>query len=189
MKKIRKAILAFLLPALLLFGPALTFANTDTASHGINLNVSEIAVLGLNDTGSISLATAGTVSAGADPSSAAAASDSTKYIKYTSVVNSGATRVITVALGPTDEVPAGTRLTVQAADAGTTNDGTPVGSEIPLTGAMSAANLITGIGSCATGTSATDGANITYNYSITDVTALEDDADATVTVTLTLSDY
>jgi len=175
-KFITSAIVIFLIAAVPLL------AGTAEASHSITLNVNEIAVMGLNDTGSITLETGSTVDPGANPTTIAAATNSDKYLKYTSIVNDGATRSITVALST--GVPAGTQLTVQAADAGTTGDGTPVGSAVTLS--TTDQNLITGIGSCATGT--TNGADLTYSYTITDVTLLEEDSDATITVTYTLTD-
>lgn len=187
MTNLRKTITIFSVSAALLFTAVGAFADTDSAAHDINLAVSEIAVLGLNDTGSISLSTASTVEPGADPSLASADTDSSKYLKYTSVVNNGATRSISVALGSTG-VPSGTQLTVVAADAGTPQDGDPAASPITLAGSMTPAVLISGIGSSATGTGASDGAQLTYSFSITDVTLLEEDADTTVTVTYTLSD-
>ncbi|MDA3938187.1 MAG: hypothetical protein PF693_02615 [Spirochaetia bacterium] len=180
----RKSTKMIILVALMAFviGTSSAFADSDSTHHDINLNVSEIAVLGLNNDSSITLSTPGTVAAGALPT--AVDTDSSKYLKYTSVVGGTATRSITVSLGEIG-VPSGTQLTIEADDASTTQDGTPA-SVITLS--STAASLITGISSCATGTDASDGANLTYSYSVTDVTALLDSADATVTVTFTLGD-
>ena len=51
-----------------------------------------------------------------------------------------------------------------------------------------AETIVTLIGSCATGTGATDGALLTYRFEMTDVTALIAGANATPTITLTLTD-
>jgi hypothetical protein len=165
-------------------GAAGAFAASDSASHDIVLDVQEIAVIGLNDASSITLSTANTIEAGADPSTANDDTDASKLLRYTSVVQGGTTRVITVALGATG-VPAGTQLAVEATNMpGAANVGSPTG-EVVLS--STAANLITGIGSTATGTGA-NGVELTYRYRITDVSALTTDGDATVTVVYTLTD-
>ena len=170
--------------AFVVLGAAGAFAATDSASHDIVLDVQEIAVIGLNDASSITLSTAGTIAAGADPSTAADDTDSSKLLRYTSVVQSGTTHSITVALGATG-VPAGTQLAVEATSMpGAANVGSATG-EVILS--STANNLITGIGSTATGTGA-NGVELTYRYRITDVSAMATDGDATVTVIYTLTD-
>lgn len=160
------------------------FAASDSASHDIVLDVSEIAAVGLNDTTAITLSTAGSITPGDDPANAAADTDASKLLQYTSVVSGGTTRVITVALGATG-VPAGTELGVEAtAMPNAANVGSSTG-RIVL--GSTAQNLITGIGSTATGMGS-NGVELTYDYSITDVSVLATDADATVTVTYTLTD-
>ena len=160
------------------------YAASDTASHDIVLEVREIAVIGLNDTSAITLRTAGTVTPGADPSTAADDTDSSKLLQYTSIVPGSATRNITVALGATG-VPAGTELSLEATQMpAAANVGVAAGRVVL---SSTAANLITGIGSTATGTG-TNGVELTYSYRITDVSALATDDDATVTVTFTLTD-
>ncbi len=51
-----------------------------------------------------------------------------------------------------------------------------------------AADIVEGIGSCATGTGATNGAQLTYVLSINTMTSLVASDNHTVTVTLTLTD-
>jgi len=179
-----QAIKTVLVITFITIGSVGAFAASDSASHDILLDVQEIAVIGLNDTSAITLTTANTITAGQDPSQATADSDSSKLLHYTSVVQGGTTRNISVALGASN-VPAGTELAVEATNfPGAANVGSSAG-EVVLSN--TASNLITGIGSTATGTGSS-GVELTYRYRITDYSALATDSDATVTVTYTLTD-
>ena len=173
-----------LVAALIAVGAVGAFAASDSASHDIVLNVQEIAVIGLNDGSPITLSTSNTIVPGADPSSAGDDVNASKLLQYTSVVQRGTTRSISVALGTTG-VPSGTELTVEATSMpSAANVGTATG-EVVLSAA--AGTLITGIGSTATGAGAS-GVELTYRYRITDVSAIATDDDATVTVVYTLTD-
>jgi len=176
-----KKLCAMFLGMVILVGIAGVATAQDTASHDVILQISEICVIDVAPAGSITL-TLGTVTTGGD--TPADATNNTKYLQYTSLVPSGETRRITAALDSGESAPAGTALRVQASGI-SGNEGTPAG-QITLTD--SATDLVTGIGSCATGTGATDGAQLTYTFTVTDFSQLEVTAGSTVTVTYTLTD-
>jgi len=93
-----------------------------------------------------------------------AETDESRWLNYTSIVALNATNKITVKL--TGTVPAGTTLTVEAADA-STGDGSKGGTagEVTLDD-TDAHDLITGIGSCYTGNATSEGAQLTYTWSV-----------------------
>lgn len=93
------------------------------------------------------------------------ATSNTSWINYTSVITSGVTNKITVAISG-NPVPAGTELKVQAGNYTGNGDGTfgtPTG-QVVLSG--SSQDLITGIGSCYTGSGNTNGHQLTYTWSV-----------------------
>ena len=120
------------------------------------------------------------------------ATSNTSWINYTSVIETGTTNKVTVALtGAT--VPAGTTLKVVAAvDAGLGDGslGTPA-DEVTLS--TTAQDLITAIGSCYTGDGSSSGHQLTYTWSVDAAdyanivaTASASDITATYTITATL---
>jgi hypothetical protein len=111
-------------------------------------------------------------------------SDSSTYAQYTSVVASGKTRSITAQWAAGDAAPSGCVLQLQAQPAGG-NQGTSAGT---ITLSSTPQNIVTGIGSCATGRGSTQGARLTYTLVINDVESLVAGEEKTVTVTLTLTD-
>jgi len=122
-------------------------------------------------------------------SAIAEVTSNTSWINYTSVIESGSTNKVTVAL--TGTVPAGTTLTVVAADAvgGNGNFGTPAAA---VTLSATAQDLITEIGSCYTGDGDTNGHQLTYTWSVDAggyanvVAASGSDITATYTIEATL---
>ncbi len=158
----------------------LAMAATDDATQNLTLAVSEICVLDV--TGNPGVITV--VAPGTGGQTPANPSDNSTYAQYTSTVASGLTRNMTAQWGGADAAPAGTSLDLTAAPAGGTQ-GVTAGL---ITVSSSAQNIITGIGSCATGTSDTDGAQLTYTLMIDDVTALVAGDSQSVTITLTLAE-
>ncbi|MBN1525436.1 MAG: hypothetical protein JW904_13185 [Spirochaetales bacterium] len=152
----------------------------DTASHEVQLTVAEVCLIDLNDPALITLETTIPANGGEDP---AGESNTDKYLQYTSLVPSGQTRAISIAWDVADSAPAGTALLLEAI-AVPANCGTAAGQ---ITVSSSGQNLITGIGSCATGTGATTGAQLQYDLSITDVTQLNVGDTSTVTIYFTLT--
>ena len=175
-----KKLTGFLLIALLLFcyagvGQA---QDTDTDVHTVTININDIAIIDLEG-GDITLALTAPDDAGDDP---VYDEDATCYLNYTSVVASGAEKKITAQI-TTGTVPAGADLKLTAAPAA--GEGTS-GGQVTLDD-LAAKNVITAIGSCATGTGANDGAQLTYRLDVEDVTALlastNNDVDVTYTIT------
>ena len=165
---------------LLLGAASFVMAASDTASHQVTLQINEVVLIDLNDTGTITLSTSAPTNGGEDPTGS---TDATKLLQYTSLVASGTTRNITAAWGAGDSAPAGTSLKLQAtsvpASCGT------AGAQVTLSN--SGQNIITAIGSCATGTGA-NGAELTYTFSIDTVSSLNVGDSETVTITFTLTD-
>ena len=156
------------------------FALSDTTSHDVTMQVNEIALIDLNNTAAITLTTNNPANGGDDP---LGDTDSTKLLQYTSLAGAALSRNITAQWGATDTAPAGTSLKLQAtsipAGCGT------AAAQVTLSNVGQ--NLITGIGSCATGTGAS-GAALTYTFSIDTVGSLVVGETQTVTVTFTLTD-
>jgi hypothetical protein len=164
----------------LLLASAFAFGLNDTAIHSVILQVNEIALIDLNNTAAITLTTNPPGAGGLDP---IGDTDSSKLLQYTSLVASGVTRNITVNWDATDSAPAGTSLSLEAVSV-PANCGTAAGALVITDIAQ---NLITTVGSCATGVGA-NGAALTYTFDITDVTQLVVGDTRTVTVTFTLAD-
>jgi hypothetical protein len=110
-------------------------------------------------------------------------SDTSKILQYTSLVAAGTTRNVTAAWGGADSAPAGTALLLEATSV-PGGCGTAAGQ---ITVSDIAQNIITGIGSCATGTGAS-GAQLQYDLDITAVGSLVVGDSSTVTITFTLTD-
>ena len=156
------------------------FAANDSASHGVTMNVNEVVLLDLNDTSTVVLTTVAPTNGGELP---VGSTDSSKLLQYTSLAPTGQTRNLTVQWGGADAAPAGTSLQLEA-----TSVPAGCGTAAPqVTVGPSALALITGIGSCATGTGAS-GAQLTFTFTIDDVNALVVGDNATVTLTYTLTD-
>ena len=179
----KKIVLTALILAVL--GAGSLFAATSSASHDVTITVSEVVLMELNSTAAISLTTVspGVGNAGDDVTGQ---TDSSKRLIYTSLVANSTTRKITAALDANLTQP-GVALTLTAVAPGGATEGSSAGTKTLTTVAE---DIITTIGSCATGnTDGTDGAALTYALSVTNVDALEVDAvGETVTVTLTLTD-
>jgi len=158
----------------------LTFAQT-TASQTVTMQISAISVLGV--TGNPAALTVTAPALGGDlpdnPTS------NTTYARYTSTVAAGVTRRLQANWGVADGAPAGCQLQLTATPAGLPNQGSSSGQ---ITMTSTATNIVTGIGSCATGTTATSGAQLAYVLSVDTMTALVAGDNHVVTITLTLTD-
>ena len=156
------------------------FALSSTASHSVQLNVPEIAMLSLNSTGTITLAVQPPVQGGLPPTGQ---TDATKVLWYTAVNSAGLNRSISVQWGGADAAPAGTSLHVQAtavtAGCGTAAAAVQIGSV--------AQNIVTAIPSCVTGQAA-NGAQLTYTFQVDTAASLVVGDNHLVTVTFTLTD-
>ena len=177
----RKTIIVALTVILLSFG-SLAFGLNDTDNHPVTMIINEIAMMALNSPGGITLTTNQPLLAGGD---VAGDTNSTKELRYTSLVAVGITRKITASLSG-DLPPAGTSLDLEASDVvgGTGVTGSAVVGGITL--GVGAQNIITGIGSCATGTA--NGAVLTYTFNIDTVGDLVVGANSNSVVNFTLTD-
>jgi len=160
---------------------ALAVAQANQKSHNVTMQVNSIAVLALAG-GNITLTIEAPATGGETP---ADDTDATCYLRYTATVPASQTRNVTAAWGASDAAPGGTSLLLEAGTPGGTNQGSSAGQK---TISDSAENVITGIGSCATGTGASNGSQLTYTLSVSDVTNLIASESKTATVTFTLTD-
>jgi len=174
-----KRMKGFYVAGLVILGLAgLAFAQTDVANHNVNITVNAIAQLALiGGDAAVSVDDTG-ITAGELPN---VNEDATTYLQYTSIIASGLTRKITAVTDGNE--PAGCELKASA----TTGGGTEGSGLSDVALSTSAADVVTGIGACATGTGATDGANITYGLNLTFASLVETGSTA-VQVTWTLTD-
>ena len=159
---------------------ALTFAVATTAQT-VTLQVNAICVLAVTGNPG-TLTVSAPASGGQTPSNP---SSNTTYAQYTSTVPASQSRKLTAAWGGTDAAPAGCSLKLAATPSGGTNQGSTAGQ---ITLSATAQDLVTAIKSCATGTGASNGAQLAYTLSVDTVTSLVASESKTATVTLTLTD-
>jgi hypothetical protein len=153
----------------------------DTATQTVQLNVDDICVIDVTgDPGALTIG-APAVGGQTPPD----ATDNSTYAQYTSVVCGAATRALTANWGAGDAAPSGCELALEVTSL-TAGCGSAVVGGITVSG--TAQNIVGGIGSCATGTGAADGAQLSYTLSVTDNSQLDSCDDQTVTITLTLTD-
>ncbi|MBM3293482.1 MAG: hypothetical protein FJY82_03040 [Candidatus Aminicenantes bacterium] len=150
-----------------------------TVNQTVTMQISQICLVGVSGNPAALNVTA-PATAGDQPSNP---SDNATYARYTSVIPSGQTRKLQVNWGGSDAAPAGCSLKLTAAPQ--SGKGTTAGQK---TVSATAQDIVTGIGSCATGTGGTDGAQLTYVLSIDDFASLIQTASTQATITLTLTD-
>jgi len=150
-----------------------------TVNQTVTMQVSAICVVGVSGNPATLNVTA-PATAGDSPSNP---SDDTTYARYTSVIPSGQTRKLQVNWGGSDAAPAGCSLKLTAAPQ--SGKGTTAGQK---TVSATAQDIVTGIGSCATGTGGTDGAQLTYVLSVDTLASLVVTTATNATITLTLTD-
>jgi hypothetical protein len=165
----------------LFIGFAGTLFAADTANQSVQLNVDEVCVIAVTgDPAALNITAPAT---GGQPP--ASASDNSTYAQYTSVVCGAAKRSLTANWGGADAAPSGCSLSLEVTSLTAGCGSIVVGG---ITVSSMAQNIVTTIGSCATGTGATDGAQLTYTLGVSDHTQLDSCDDQTVTITLTLTD-
>jgi hypothetical protein len=173
-----KYTIRFLVLILFLFITPPLFAPEDNIT--IQISVVEICSLGFNSTGTVVL-TLGLPTSGGGAITGGI--DTTKLLQYSSLVSNGTTRSISINWDAIDTAPAGTSLSLEAANV-------PAGcgsktSELTLS--ATAQNLITSIGGCSTGTGA-NGVTLTYRFNVISTSQLVAGSSETVTITFTLTD-
>ncbi len=166
-----------------------TVAQSYTAGDQITLHVYDFTLIETNHAPvslTLSTAVAGTL---VQP-----VTNSDMYVKISSIVFWNMRRQITVRLA-SGAVPQGTRLTVVSAPCTTTNSGGRRGTAVstPIILNTTDQNLVTGIGSCYTGTGYNDGYRLTYTWGpynpATDYDLIQATPDPiTLTIMLTITD-
>lgn len=162
-------------------------AQTNSADHAISLGLPEVALLG-TQSGPVNLQLSGALAAG--EAIQASKSDSSSFIQFSSVITDGSPRTLYAKY--TGDIPAGTFLKALAKDPGANASGdfgTLIATDVTLLTTDSP--LVTDIGSCYSGTAATDGYNLKYTWGLDDPGTNYADIRATVsaavTVTLTIT--
>jgi len=162
-------------------------AQTNSAAHSISLGLPEVALLG-TQSGPINLELSGSLAAG--EAVEAEKSDNSAYIQFSSVISDGDPRTMFAKYSGT--MPAGTFLKALALAPGvnaTGDYGTLIASDVTL--ALTDNALVTNIGSCYSGTAATDGYNLKYTWGLDNPAVnyadIKATASASVTVTLTIT--
>jgi hypothetical protein len=130
-------------------------------TQNLNLGMPEIALMAASATTINLQLTTGTAGLAVKSS----VSDSSARLKVSSIITS-TTRTLTASVSA---VPSGTSLTLQAQAPNASFGGTPgaflPAAALPVTGS---ANIITGIGSCYTGTAIDDGYKLKYTWGLLD---------------------
>lgn len=163
------------------------FTQENVTTHNISLGLPEVALLATSSAGvNLTLSAATTAGEAVQQS----ISDSTAYVQFSSVISEGSPRILSAKYS--GALPAGTSLTTRvlapnANSVGST--GIPVASEVILSTVD--ATLVSGIGSCYSGTAADDGYRMVYTWGLDNPSANYADIRATaatnLTVTLTLT--
>jgi len=174
----KRSTVVFLVTCFALVGSALA---TDTETQSLTMNVSPAVVLDVTSA-SITLEIGAPGSGGADPADDI---DNSSYAQYTSILNGGTARNLTAAWGGSDAAPAGCSLKLEVGSL-TAGCGSAVSGGVTIT--SDAQNIVTAIGSCATGIGATDGARLDYTLCVDTATSLDASDDQSATITLTLTD-
>jgi hypothetical protein len=169
--------------------------DTNEASHLLTISIPQVALLDL-EAASTTITLAATVpalaEAGLPITFGAAATNSTIWMNYSSIVKGALVRKVTVAI-TNGAVPDGLKLTVLASAASADGAGTKGTAATAITLTNTASDIVTGIGSTWTGDGVNKGRNLTYQLDYagteTDYADLRFvDLAAPLTITYTLSD-
>lgn len=173
--------------------------DTKDAQHSVSINIPEVFVLDIEASGGetsaatvIDLTPAVPTDLDAGEIVEYSKTDASLTLNYTSIVASGETRSITVALN--ENLPAGIKLKLRA---GEIMGGSEVGAignrteEVDLT--STAKNVVTGIGTGYTGNGNTKGRSLSYTLesdasAFSSIVATAEDAPISRTVTYTITD-
>jgi hypothetical protein len=166
---------------LAIVAPAL-HAASDTKTKTVQMDAREIVLIGFNNTTTFTLTLTAPAVGGATP---VGSTNTAKRLRYTSCVPPSTTRQVQVSFLPGDQAPAGTSLTVLVtnvpANCGTAN-------AVATTIGAAAQSIITGIGSCATGTAGASTPRLNYSFNAVNVSQIVSSTSVTVTVVYTLTD-
>ena len=179
-----KGLFRFLVLCLLSVICVSVFAASDSATHDVTMNVNEVVLIDINNTGTLTLNTTAPANGG---EAVTGETDSTsKLLQYTSLVGAATTRNIQVSWsGALDGAcPAGTHLEAEAITV-PGSCGSAVAGGVTVSGVDQ--NIITTIGSCATGTGAS-GAQMEYRFEVDTVGSLVVGDTTSVRLVFTLTD-
>ena len=165
------------------------FAQTTTSNQELTMGIPEVllinAVVASGSLGALTLELTTTVAG-----TAIAGGTGTSYAQVSSIVATAETRSITAAV---TGVPTGTALSVTTAIPATGNQAGVLGagtSGVALVNAAAATDIVTGIGSCYTGTTPGDGYSLAWTWdagALGDYGSIVATAGATATVVLTIT--
>lgn len=157
--------------------------DTETASEVVSYELPAMRILDLEGTAP-SLTFAAPAEAGL---AVADVTSNSSWINYTSIIASGSTNKVTVAI-TNGAVPTGTTLKVVAAADAAAGDGTVGTPTAQVTLDGTAQDIVTGIGSCYTGDGNAAGHQLTYTWSVdADAYATVATANASLTTTYTIT--
>ena len=159
------------------------YAASDTATHDVEMQVSEVVLIDINNTATLTLSVSAPTNGGEDPTGQ---TDSTsKLLQFTSLVASGTRNIQVSWSGALDGAcPTGTHLEAEAISVpGSCGSAVAGGVTVDATDR----NIITGIGSCATGTGA-NGAQMEYRFVVDTVSSLVVGQTRSVRLVFTLTD-
>jgi len=179
MKKLNLVLCFVLFLLFFQMGGALATSVTDTMV--VHMSVDSMATLNVNPGTDITLTVSAPETAGNNP---ADITNDANYLQYTATVPALGTKKITAQLSAA--VLTGCSLKLLAIVGSGSNEGTSAG-QVTLSN-ESASNIITGIETCATGSSSTDGAKLTYTLTVDTMTSLVAAQEKHLTVTYTLTD-
>ena len=178
----------FIFILIFLFFSGRTIAQSYTAGDQIALHIQDFCLIDTNHA-----PVALTLSASVAGTPVASVSNSDMYVKISSTVPGNTSRKITVRVSG-GTIPVATRLTLLAAQSVNLNGGGRLGTVITTPIVLSATDqdIVTGVGSCYTGTGYTDGYRLTYTWApylpATNYQLLQSTTTPTViTVVLTIS--
>ena len=191
---IMKTLVKILISIILIAGITATMnAQVDNVdAHDITITIPEVALLDIEPNGStITIGPAAPLEEG-DPIDFSAATDNTLWMNYSSIIGSTTepSRDVTVSI-TNGTLPGGMELKVlAAADAGS-GAGTVGTATAEVTLSATGQNVVTGVGSCYTGTGTANGHQMTYTLILSapaNYGDLDFDDATTLTVTYTLTD-
>ncbi|RPJ03886.1 MAG: hypothetical protein EHM28_14450 [Spirochaetaceae bacterium] len=166
--------------ACVLFSPSLfaQSATDATISHAVSMRVNGISIIGLNSTAPVELAVNVPASGGMN---AVGSTDSSKRLQYTSILERGMSRRITVNMNSGAQTPSGTGLYLEAI--GVPGSCGTAARQVRLSDEPQ--NLITDIGSGRTGS---EGVMLQYNFEIDAFESLVIGESQTVAVIFTMAE-
>lgn len=184
-----------LIATFLMTGMNTIMAQVNVGSHDISLGIPEVAMLDIESTsGSNTISLGATAPSDAGDPLDFSATNSSLWINYSSIVNStnDLTRSVSAKVS-NNTVPSGMLLNLSLGDATSTNSGGTLGTttngSTPIALTANDQQIVSGIGSCYTGSPELNGHQLTYSIDA-DATNYEDLVANSVSVTImyTLSD-